>query len=194
MTNRRDFITLLGGAAAWPIVARAQSETVRRVGILMGGAADDPDEQARVQAFREGLEKVGWSERRNIHIDLRYASASAEQAQVFAKELIAQQTDVILATSTGTVAALQQETSTIPVVFTQVSDPVGSGFVTTLARPGGNLTGFLLFEGSIAGKWLLMLKEFVPGLSRVAFMANPKTTAFDYFLRAAETIAPSLAI
>jgi len=192
--KRREFITLLGGAAAtWPLAARAQqAERLRRVGVLMGGAADDPDDLARLAGFKQGLERLGWSEGRNLQIDIRFAPGSADQA--IAKELIARQPDVVLATATGLVAALQQESRTVPIVFTQVSDPVGSGFVTNLARPGGNITGFLLFEAGIVGKWLSMLKEFAPGLVRVAFVANPKTTAFDYFLRAAETIAPSISI
>jgi len=191
--RRRDFITLLGSAAAaWPLGARAQSERMRRVGVLMGGDADDPEDLARLAGFKQGLERLGWSEGRNLQIDVRFAPGSAVQA--VAEELIARQPDVVLATATGLVAALQRESGTIPIVFTQVSDPVGSGFVTNLARPGGNITGFLLFEAGIVGKWLSMLKEFAPGLARVAFVANPKTTAFDYFLRAAETIAPSLSI
>ena len=191
--RRRDFITLLGSAAAaWPLGARAQPERMRRVGVLMGGDADDPEDLARLAGFKQGLERLGWSEGRNLQIDVRFAPGSAVQA--VAEELIARQPDVVLATATGLVAALQRESGTIPIVFTQVSDPVGSGFVTNLARPGGNITGFLLFEAGIVGKWLSMLKEFAPGLARVAFVANPKTTAFDYFLRAAETIAPSLSI
>src|SRR5215472_1097807 len=146
--RRRDFITLLGSAAAaWPLGARAQSERMRRVGVLMGGDADDPEELARLAGFKQGLERLGWSEGRNLQIDVRFAPGSAVQA--VAEELIARQPDVVLATATGLVAALQRESGTIPIVFTQVSDPVGSGFVTNLARPGGNITGFLLFEAGI---------------------------------------------
>jgi putative ABC transport system substrate-binding protein len=133
--RRRDFIILLGGAAAWPLVALAQSERMPRVGVLMGGVADDPDDLARLAGFKQGPERLGWSEGHNLQIDIRFATGSADQA--VAKELIARQPDVVLATATGLVAALQQESRTVPIVFTQVSDPVGSGFVTNLARGCG---------------------------------------------------------
>jgi ABC-type uncharacterized transport system substrate-binding protein len=191
--RRRDFITLLGGAAAaWPLAARAQQP--KRVGVLMSGAEDDPETQARLAAFRQGLERLGWSEGRNVHIDFRYAQASVERAQVLAKELIALQPDVILSDSTPITAAFQRESRTIPIVFATVSDPIGSGFIASLARPGGNMTGFLLFEASITGKWLAMLKEIAPRVVRAAFMASPKTGTYDYYLRAAEALAPLLAI
>jgi putative ABC transport system substrate-binding protein len=194
--RRRDFITLLGGAAsAWPVAARAQQPArMRRIGVLMGSAEGDPDTQARLASFRQGLERQGWSEGRNARIDVRYAQASSERAQVFVKELVALQPDVILSDATPYTAMLQREGRTIPIVFVQIADPIGSGFVASLARPGGNLTGFLLFEASITGKWLQMLKEIAPGLVRVAFVANPKTGPYNYFLRAAESLAPSLGI
>ena len=193
-TKRRDFITLLGGAAsAWPLAARAQPKKMRRVGVLSPLAADDPEMQARLAAFRQGLERLGWSDERNIHIDIRYARPIA-QAPGLAKELVALQPDVILAQATPITAALQRETRTIPIVFVLVSDPIGSGFVASLARPGGNVTGLLNVEASIAGKWLAMLKEIAPNVSRAALVANPKTTPYDYFLRAGEMIAPLLAI
>ena len=193
--KRRQFITLLGGAAAWPLAARAQqAERVRRIGVLTAFAEDDPEIRARLAAFRQGLEKRGWSEARNVRIDYRFAPASA-QAQVLAKELVALQPDVILAHSTSVTAALQRESRTIPIVFAAVADPIGSGFVASLPRPGGNLTGVMLYEASVTGKWLAMLKEIVPGLVRAAFVANPKTATFyDYFLHAAEAAAPSVGI
>jgi putative ABC transport system substrate-binding protein len=150
--------------------------------------------QARVAGFRQGLERLGWSEDRNARIDARFAAGNADQFQVLAKELIALQPDVIFAHSTPVVAALQRESRMIPIVFVSVSDPIGSGFVASLARPGGNLTGLLQYEEGIAGKWLAMLKEIAPRLARAALVANPKTTAYDYFLRAAQAAAPSLTI
>jgi putative tryptophan/tyrosine transport system substrate-binding protein len=193
--RRREFITVLGGAAVagWPLVAHAQQpERMRRVGVLAASAEDDPETQARLAAFRQRLEKRGWFEGRNVHIETRFAAG--EKFEPLARELVATQPDVILAHTTPVAAALQRESRTIPIVFVNVSDPIGSGFITTLARPGGNFTGVLLYEPSIVGKWLAMLKEISPRLERVALVANPKTTAYDYFLRAAEAIAPSLAI
>jgi putative ABC transport system substrate-binding protein len=193
--KRREFITLLGGAAvAWPVAARAQSGLVRRIGVLMGLAEDDPQTKARLAGFRQGLERRGWLEGRNIRIDYRFAASSPDQYQPLAKELIALQPDVILAHSTPIAAALQRESRAIPIVFVSVSDPIGSGLISNLARPGGNLTGALFYEESITGKWLAMLKEMAPRLARAALIANPKTTAYDYFLRLSKAIAPSLAI
>ena len=194
--RRRQFITLLGGAAAaWPLAARAQQpERMRRIGVLMGLAEDDPETKARLAAFRQGLEKRGWSEGRNVRIDYRYAPAGA-QAQVLAKELVALQPDVIFASTTPITAALQRESRTVPIVFAAVADPIGSGFVASLPRPGGNITGVMLYEASVIGKWLAMLKEIAPSLVRAAFVANPKTATFyNYYLRAGEALAPSLGI
>ena len=192
--KRRQFITLLGGAAVWPLAARAQQpDGMRRIGVLMGLAEDDPEIRARLAAFRQGLEKRGWSEGRNVRIDYRFAPASA-QMQVLAKELVALQPDVIFAHSTPVTAAVQRESSTIPIVFVAIADPVGSGFVASLPRPGGNMTGVMNYEASVIGKWLAMLKEIAPRLTRAALMGNPKTTPFDYFQRAAEVTAPSLGI
>jgi putative ABC transport system substrate-binding protein len=150
--------------------------------------------QARVVAFRQGLEKLGWSEGRNITMDVRFAASAPERYDLLAKELVAVQPEVIFAWTTPIVAALQRATRAIPIVFVSVSDPVGSGLVASLARPGGNATGLLLYEASIIGKWLAMLKEIAPGLTRVALMANPQTTPFQSFVQAAEAAAPSLAI
>jgi putative tryptophan/tyrosine transport system substrate-binding protein len=192
--GRRKFLATLGGAAAWPLAARAQQpERVRRIGVLAGLAEDDPEVRARLAAFRQGLEKRGWSEGRNVRIDYRFAPASA-QMQVLAKELVALQPDVIFAHSTPVTAAVQRESSTIPIVFVAIADPVGSGFVASLPRPGGNMTGVMNYEASVIGKWLAMLKEIAPRLTRAALMGNPKTTSFDYFQRAAEVTAPSLGI
>jgi putative ABC transport system substrate-binding protein len=194
--RRREFITLLGGAAAaWPLAAWGQQPSgMRRIGVLVSSAEDDLDMQARVAGFRQGLEKLGWSEDRNARIDARFAAGNPDQFQALAKELAALQPDVIFAHSTPIVTALQQESRTIPIVFVSVSDPIGAGFVASLARPGGNLTGLLQYEEGIAGKWLAMLKEIAPRLARAALVANPKTTAYDYFLRTAKTAAASLTI
>ena len=192
--KRREFITLLGSAAAWPLTAHAQQpERIRRVGVLVGLAENDREIKARLAGFRQGLEKFGWSEGSNLRIDYRFAPAGA-QAQSLAKELVALQPDVILAQSTPATIAVQAESRTIPIVFAGIADPIGSGLVASLPRPGGNLTGLLLYEEGITGKWLAMLKEIAPNLTRAALVANPKTTPFDYFLRSAEALAPSLAI
>src|SRR5215467_12872956 len=194
---RRDFITLLGGAAAaWPLAARAQqADRIRRIAVLSPLAEDDPEMTARLAGFRQGLQKRGWSEGRNVSIDTRFAPDSSEdQARILAKELIALQPDVILAQATPVVAALQRESSAIPIVFAGVADLIGSGFVPSLPRPGGNITGVMLYEASVTGKWLAMLKEIAPNLVRAAFVANPKTATFyDSYVQAAEA-APSLGI
>ena len=172
--RRRDFIALIGGGAAatWPLVASGQ-QSVRRIGTLIALAETDTEGKAWVAGFRQGLEQRGWSEDHNLHIDYRFAPASA-QAQVFAKELVALQPDVIFAISTPAVAALQRETTKIPIVFAALADPLGSGFVASLPRPGGNITGVMQYEPSVTGKWLAMLKDIAPRLARVAFVINPK--------------------
>src|SRR5262249_22173437 len=170
--RRREFITLLGWAVAWPRAARAQQpERVRRIGVLMAHAKNDPEGQAFVTTFREGLQKLGWGEGRNIRIDVRWG-AGVESMPGVAKELIALQHDGNLANNTPTTAAVLRQTSTIPIVFAVVADPVGSGFVATLARPGGNVTGFTLTEPTMTSKWLGFLKEIAPQVSRVAFLFN----------------------
>jgi putative ABC transport system substrate-binding protein len=195
--KRREVIRLLGAsvAAAWPLAVRAQQpERMRRVGVLMGLAEDDPETKARLTGFRQGLEKRGWSEGHNVRIDYRFAPAGA-QAQVLAKELVALQPDAIFANGTPNVAALQRESSTIPIVFAGLSDPIGSGFIASLPRPGGNITGVMQYEASVTGKWLAMLKEIAPSLVRTAFVANPKTATFyDYYLREGKALGPSLGI
>ena len=177
--RRREFITLLGGAAAWPLAAGAQlTERVRRIGVLMPFAEDDADTKARLAGFRHELERLGWSEGRNVRIDYRFALAGV-QAPMFAKELLALQPDVIVAVSTPVTTALQRETHTVPIVFVGITaDPIGSGFVASLARPGGNLTGLTMFEASVSGKWLAMLKEIAPHLARAALVFNPKTAPY----------------
>src|SRR4051794_29659862 len=192
--RRREFVGLVGGAVAWPVAARAQpAERMRRIGVLVGLAENDPEMQQRLAGFRQGLEKLGWSEGRNVRIDYRFAPVGT-QVLLLARELVALQPDVILAQSTPATAALKSETSTIPIVFASVADPIGSGFVASLSRPSGNLTGLLQYEEGITGKWLAMLKEIAPNLARAALLASPKTAAFDYFLRSAKTLAPSLGI
>ena len=193
--RRREFITLLGGAAvAWPLAARAQqSDKMRRIGVLVGLAENDPDAKARLTGFREALAKVGWSEGRNVSVDYRFGAGSAEHVEALAKELVALQPDVILGQGTPVVAALQRESRAIPIVFVNVSDPIGSGLVASLARPGGNLTGLLQYEASIAGKWLAMLKEIAPRLARAALVMVP-IGSYDYFRQSAEALAPSLKI
>jgi putative ABC transport system substrate-binding protein len=193
--KRREFITLLGGAAAWPLAARAQpSDRMRRIGVLVASAENESDGQARLAGFREGLEALGWLQGRNVHIDTRFAAGKEDQYQVLAKELIASQPHVILAQAPPIVAALQRESGAIPIVFVSVSDPIGAGFVASLARPGGNITGMMQYEEGITGKWLAMLKEISPRLARAALLGNPKTTAYDYFLRTAEAAARSLSV
>ena len=195
--KRREFITLLGGAAAaWPLAARAQQpDRMRRIGVLMAYAESDPEAQARVAAFREGLQKLGWTEGRNIRIDTRWAAADAEAMQRFAKELVALQPDLILSPTTPTTAALLQQTRTIPIIFANVADPVGSGFVASFPRPGGNVTGFTILEPTMAGKWLELLKEIAPRVNRVAFLFNPATAPYaEYYLNPFKAAAASFGV
>jgi putative ABC transport system substrate-binding protein len=192
--KRREFITLLGGAAAaWPLAARGQ-ERVRRVGVLMSQSHADQDAQARLASFRNGLEQLGWVEGRNVRIEARYAGGRTEQYRSLAKELVVSKPDIIFAHATPLVAAVSRETSTIPIVFINVSDPIGSGFATSMARPGRNLTGLSLYEEGITGKWLGMLKEIAPHLVQAALVADPNTTPFDYFVKSAKAMALSLGI
>jgi putative tryptophan/tyrosine transport system substrate-binding protein len=194
--KRREFITLLGAAAAWPRAVHAQlPDQTRRVGLLVGLPQGKPETNARIAAFRGGLESLGWSEGGNIRIDYRYApGANPDQAKVFAKELVALQPAVIVAQTPPVAAVMKQETQTIPIVFMSVGDPIGMGLIGSLGRPGGNLTGLMTFEASVAGKWLAMLKEIEPRLRRAAFVGNPTTTTYDYYLRSAEGAASSLGI
>jgi ABC-type uncharacterized transport system substrate-binding protein len=194
--KRREFITLLGGAAAaWPLAARSQQpERVRRIGVLMNVAATDPEGQAQVAAFRQTLQQLGWSDGRNVRIDTRWGENDVELDSRYATELLTFAPDVILASGTLSVAALRRLTHTSPIVFAGVSDPVGAGFVDTLARPGGNVTGFMLFEYSMGVKWLELLKEIAPKVTRVAVLrdsANPAQTAQFGVIQA---VAPMLKV
>ena len=178
--KRREFITMMGGAAAWPVTVRAQQpERMRRVGVLMGFAETDPEAQAFFAAFREGLEQFGWAEGSNIRIDIRWAPpGDAQSILQFAKELVALRPELILSQNTPTTVALLHQTRTIPIIFTAVTDPVGSGLVASIPRPGGNVTGLSNAEPTMAGKWLELLKEIAPHVSRVAFLFNPATAPY----------------
>ena len=194
--RRREFVTLLlsGSAVTWPLAARAQQASgMRRIGVLMGTPSEDAESKAELAAFRDSLAKLGWLESNTIHIDYRFV-ADPDQYPSLAKELIALHPEVIFAQSTPVAAALQRETRAIAIVFVNVSDPIGSGFVSSLARPGGNLTGVIAYEPGITGKWLAMLKEIAPRLRRAGLVSNPKTTAYDYFLQNAKVAAASLDI
>ena len=194
--KRREFITLLGGAAAaWPLKARAQQgERMRRIGVLTAGTGlwDDPDGEARSAAFLQGLQQLGWTDGRNMHIDYRLGAGDADNMRKYAAELVALAPDVILASGTATMAPLLQATRTVPIVFAQVTDPVGAGFVDSLARPGGNATGFLLFEYSISGKWLELLKEIAPHVSWVGVIRDPAQTAGTGQFAVIQSVAPSV--
>jgi putative ABC transport system substrate-binding protein len=173
--RRREFVFTLGGAAAaWPLAARAQQpERMRRVGVLMPLAMDDPEAKARIAAFQQGLEQLGWTDGRNVQIDTRWAGGDMESIRKNAAELVALSPDVILAAGGAAMTPLHQATRTVPIVFTQTPDPVGAGFVASLARPGGNATGFTLFEFGISVKWLELLKEIAPRVARAAALRDP---------------------
>jgi putative ABC transport system substrate-binding protein len=194
--QRRAFVTLIGGAAfAWPLAARAQQpERVRRISVLMAHAETDPEYQDYLAAFREELHKLGWTEGRNIQIDTRWGALDdAKLRQQSANELIALQPDLIITQNTPPTATMLKQTRTIPVIFVIVADPVGSGFVSNLARPGGNATGFMIMEPTIASKWLELLKEIAPRINRVAFLFNPETTPYnDIYLKPFKAAALSL--
>jgi putative ABC transport system substrate-binding protein len=195
--RRREFITLLGAAATWPLAARAQQpERMRRIGVLMAHAESDPEFQQYLAAFREELQKLGWTEGRNIRIDSRWGALDdAELRQRSANEIVALQPDVILTQNTPPTASMLQQTRTIPVIFVIVADPVGSGFVKSLARPGGNVTGFTVMEPTIASKWLELLKEIAPGVKRAAFLFNPATTPYaDTYLNPFKAAAAAFAL
>jgi putative ABC transport system substrate-binding protein len=193
--RRREFMTVLGGAAiGWPLAARAQGERMRRIGVLMGIAESDPARQSFVTAFTEALQELGWSSGRNIRIEYRWGAGDTERIRDFARELVEMQLDLIVGHTTPVVAALKAQTRTIPIVFTQVSDPVGSGFIDGFAKPGGNITGFTNLESSMGSKLGELLKEVAPTITRVAVMFNPDTAPDrgTYFLRPVEAAAPSL--
>jgi putative ABC transport system substrate-binding protein len=193
--RRRDFITLLGGAALpLPRVAHAQ-QPIRRIGILMPFAENDKEGQARITTLRVELQKLGWVEGRNVLIDYRWAAFNAELIQRFAKELVVLQPDLILTQNTPITAAVLQQTRSLPIVFVSVNDPVGSGFVTSLPRPGGNVTGFTGMAPTLASKWLELLKEIAPRVANVAFLFNPATAPYaEYFLKPFKAAAPSFGV
>jgi putative ABC transport system substrate-binding protein len=192
--KRREFITLIGGAAAaWPLAGRAQ-QTIRRVGMLLPAAADDAEFQTRVGAFLEGLRQSGWTIGQNVQIDSRWATTNAVEIRRHAAELAALAPDAILTSSSPALAALQQATRSVPIVFVNVIDPVGSGFVDSLARPGGNTTGFLLFEYSLSGKWLELLKQIAPNVTRAAVFRDSGNPSGNAQFGAIQALAPSLGI
>jgi putative ABC transport system substrate-binding protein len=191
--NRREIIALLGGAAAWPLAARAQQP--RRIGVLLlGDSQPDREAQARIAAFLETFQRLGWTDGRNVRIEYRWGAGNAERIKTSAAELVHSAPDVIVVSGNPALAELHRLTSTIPIVFAQTSDPVGSGFVAGLARPGGNITGFQDIDAAIGGKWLGVLKEAAPSLNRVAVLFNSDSAANVAILRAAEALAPSLGV
>jgi putative ABC transport system substrate-binding protein len=194
--KRREFITLLGGAtAAWPLAARAQQgERMRRIGVLHSLASDDPEGQARLTAFVQGLQELGWTDGRNVRIDYRWAAGDAERARRYAAELVALAPDVILAHGGSIVPSLLQATRTVPIVFTQTPDPVGAGFVNSLARPGGNVTGFTIFEYGISAKWLELLKEIAPRVTRAAVIRDAAIASGTGQWGALQSVAPSFGV
>jgi ABC-type uncharacterized transport system substrate-binding protein len=194
--TRRALITLLGGAAAWPLAPRAQGTNVpRRLGVLMAYADNDAEGLARLAAFKERLGHLGWLESGNLQIEVRWSAGDIGRASVLARELVALQPDVILANATPSTAAVQRETRSVPVVFVPASDPIGSGFVKSLAHPGGNITGFINLESTLIQKWLELLKEIAPQVTRAAIIFNPETAPYaDYYLRSLPTAAERLGV
>jgi putative ABC transport system substrate-binding protein len=193
--KRRAFIAALGGAAAWPLVARGQqTERVRGIGVLMNRTAGDPEASSFVGAFAQGLAELGWAIGRNVRIEYRWGANDADLDRRYAAELVALAPDVILAAGTLSVAALQRVTRTLPIVFVTVTDPVGAGFVDSLAQPGGNTTGFMLFEYSLSGKWLELLKQIAPGVTRVAVLRDPANPPGASQFAAIQAVAQSLGV
>ena len=193
--RRREFITLLGGTTvAWPLSARAQQPPMRRIGVLMNRAADDPDAQARLTAFRQGLQQLGWTDGSNVRIDTRWGEDDVDRERRDAAELVALAPDIVLASGTLSVAELQKITRTLPIVFAAVTDPIGAGFVDSLARPGGNVTGFMIYEYSLSAKWLELLKQITPNVTRVAVIRNPANPAGIAVFGAIQNAAQSLGV
>jgi len=194
--NKREFITLLGGAAAaWPLAARAQQgEPMRRIGVLMNAAADDPEYQARLAAFLQALQQLGWSDGHNVRIDIRWGAGNPDTMRKYAAELVALAPEVILTTTSAATTALQQATRTVPIVFSMVLDPVGGGIVESLARPGGNTTGFMQFEFSLSGKWLELLKQIAPGVTRAAVFRDPSNPTGVGQFAVLQAVAPPLGV
>ena len=195
MNNRREFITLLGGAATWPLTARAQqSERIRHIGVLMNTAAESAEGRAGVAAFQQVMQQLGWTQGRNVQIETRWGANDVDLDSRYAAELLALAPDVVLASGTLSVTAFQRSTRTVPVVFVQVSDPVGAGLVTSVARPGSNVTGFMNFEYSLSGKWLELLKQIIPQLARAAVVRNPSNPAAIGQFSAIQALAQSLRV
>jgi putative ABC transport system substrate-binding protein len=194
--RRRQFITLLGGAAAWPLAARAQQDArVRSIGVLMDLDENDPEGKLRHSAFTRALADLGWTDGRNVRVDVRWTADDIDRIRALAQELVNLQPDIILANTIAATVALQRETRTIPIVFAGVADPVASGLVARLDRPGGNVTGFAVFEASLGGKWLELLSEIAPGLKRAAIMFDPDTAApVSTYMPVLETAARSLKV
>jgi ABC-type uncharacterized transport system substrate-binding protein len=193
--RRREFIAFLGGAAAWPLAARGQQrERMRRIGVLMNQAADDPEAQVLIAAFMQALQQSGWTVGRNLHIDMRWSAGNAELTEKYAAELVALAPDLVLIPTTATVRAVLQVSRTVPIVFTNATDPVGGGLVASLARPGGNVTGFLQRELAESAKWLELLKEFAPRLVRVAVLRDSTTTGGIGQFAGIQAAAPSLRV
>jgi putative ABC transport system substrate-binding protein len=193
--KRREFITLLGGVAAWPLAARAQQpEQMRRIGVLTNLVADDPEAQARVGAFLQGLQELGWAVGRNMRIEYRWGPGDADRTRGYAAELVALAPDVILTSGASALAPLLQATRSVPVVFAQVPDPVGAGFVNSLARPGGNTTGFITYEYGLSGKWLELLTQIAPSVTRAAVIRDPAVSAGTGQWGAIQAVAPSVRV
>jgi putative ABC transport system substrate-binding protein len=193
--NRRDIFALIGGAAAWPVAARAQqAERMRRVGVLINLAADDAESPVRVAAFSQSLRELGWIDGRNIRIDYRWGGGDPDRVRKYAAELVALAPDVILVSSGSALATVLNTTHTVPIVFMGVTDPVGGGYVASLARPGANATGFTLFEYGTSGKWLELLKQVAPGVTRAAVIRDPSITSGTGQLAAIQAVAPSFGV
>ena len=195
MSSRREFITLLGGAAvAWPLSARAQQPKVYRIGVLMGIAESDEESQDRIATFRQTLQELGWIEGRNVQFEVRFSAGDPEQARDYAAELLSLTPDVVLAHSSLALGALRQAARTVPIVFAQVPDPVGGGFVASLPRPGGNITGFTSFEYQMSTKWLELLKEIAPTIVRAAVLTHSAFPAGPAQLRVLQSVSSSLGV
>jgi putative ABC transport system substrate-binding protein len=192
--RRRDLITLLGGAAVWPVVARAQGERMRRIGVLLPLSAGDPDARAQTEAFLQALAQLGWTDGRNVRIDYRGGSGNVDNIPKYAAELAALAPDVIFVAGTAATGPMLQATRTVPIVFAGVADPVGAGFVESLGRPGGNVTGFMQFEYSLSAKWLGLLKQIAPGVRRAAVLRNPAVTSGIGQFAVIQSTAPSLGV
>src|SRR6516162_3406697 len=193
--KRRSFLTLLAGTAAWPLAARAQQpERMRRIGVLMNWAADDPQGQSRLVAFQQALQHLGWSDGRNVRFDIRWGEDDADRSRTYAQELVALAPDIFLANATVGVTALQHVTRTLPIVFASVIDPVGAGFVDSLSRPSGNITGFMTFEYGFSGKWLELLKQIAPQVTRAAVIRDPAISIGTAQFSAIQAVAPSLGV